>query len=150
MALITVTQWKTITNAATVVDITTPSDEDVTAGIDASDIQAEVLEQASDWVQEFATSVGVTLTAANITAAMRRRVAVAASYYAAIRKPEYRNADGKSPFHVDFAIAESELTAWADRNRNISSDTAVTPPGVVTLDEDDASTAWAFGVSVQE
>lgn len=132
-------------------DLTDPSSEDVVAGITAADIQTEVLQQASDWVQEAAQRRGETLTSDSITAAMRRRVAVAASHFAAMRRPQYRDSDGRSPYHADFALVEAELASWSDRGREASNGAVVSPPGVLSGAGDGPDvTQWTSRVTDQE
>lgn len=131
-ALITQAQWRLAVGARVVADLCAPDADEVSAGIIASSIADEMLAKASDWVQEFATAAGVTLTAGSLTAAMRHRVAVAASYMAATRKQEYREAGGKPPFHVEYAQAEQELAAWADRVRSLSTDAPSEAPEVLS------------------
>ncbi|HEX4931775.1 MAG TPA: hypothetical protein VFV33_01270 [Gemmatimonadaceae bacterium] len=124
MALITEAQWR--------VDVGTAHVTDLTAD-DATTIAA-VLEQASDFVQEYATAAGVTLTAGGLTAAMRRRVSVIASYYAADAKPEYRDAQGDNAYLRRYAGAKAELQEWADRIRSLSSDDVSEGPLVLSED----------------
>lgn len=122
MALITQAQAELILDGNDVAEFT---------GGDAAVI-AELLEEASDWVQEFATAAGVTLTAGSLTAAMRRRVAIRFIHAAAARTKKHRDAEGRNPFHVEHAQVEVELQAWAERTRQLSSDTPSTAPEVLS------------------
>lgn len=127
-ALITQAQWETVLGAARVVDLC-DDDDDGTA--DAA-VVTEVLEQASDFVQEFAVAAGATLTAGSLTAAMRRRVAMVAAHYAGARRQEFRDAQGKAPYAVEYETAERELKAWAARTRDLSTGDVSTAPEVLS------------------
>jgi len=121
-ALITQAQVERIFEAADVAAFT---------GGDAAVI-AELLEEASDWCQEFATAAGVTLAAGTLTASMRRRIAIRFLYTAATRKKEIRDDQGRAPYHVEHAQAEAELQAWADRLRSTSNDAPSEAPVVLS------------------
>lgn len=110
MALITSAEWSRILTAARVVDL---CDDDSNGTADA-DVVSDVLEQASDLVQEYARRAGVTLTAP-CTASMARRVAMIAAHYAAQRRPQYRDTTGRAPYAQEYDTAVKELTAWASR-----------------------------------
>lgn len=110
MALITSAEWSRILTAARVVDL---CDDDGNGTADA-DVVSDVLDQASDLVQEYARRAGVTLTAP-CTASMARRVAMIAAHYAAQRRPQYRDATGRAPYAQEYDTAVKELTAWAQR-----------------------------------
>lgn len=117
-ALITEAQWRDDIGTATVTDLT---------GDDA-DVITSVIAQASDYVAEFAVGAGVTLTAASLTDAMRRRVSVVAAYYAADARQEYRDAQGQNPYRSRYAEVTAELSAWHARQRQISTATPATAP----------------------
>lgn len=123
-ALVTQAQVEKALGADVVADLT---------GSDA-DVIAELLEQASDWVQEYATAAGAPLTAGSLTAAMRRRVCIAFGYFGTSRKPEYRSTQGKPPYSEEYAVCERELKAWADRVRPISTDEPSEAPSVLSDD----------------
>lgn len=133
-ALITQTQWETVLGAARVVDL---CDDDADGTADAAVVTA-VLEEASDFVQEFAVAAGTTLTSGDLTAAMRRRVAMVAAHYAGSRRQEFRDAQGKAPYAAEYAEARAELKAWADRTRDLSTGTVSTAPEVLS----DDSAGW--------
>ena len=67
MALITQSQWETVIGAARLVDL---CDDDASGTADAAVVSA-VLDQASDFVQEYAVAAGGALTTP--TSAMVRR-----------------------------------------------------------------------------
>ncbi len=124
MALITQAQVEKIFEAADVTAFTGGN----------STVIAELLDEASDWCQEYATAAGVTLTAGSLTASMRRRIAIRFLYTAATRKKEIRDDQGRAPYHVEHAQAEAELHAWADRLRSLSNDTVSEAPVVLSED----------------
>ena len=122
MALITQSQWETVIGAARVVDL---CDDDASGTADAAVVSA-VLDQASDFVQEYAVAAGAALTTP--TAAMVRRIAIVAAYYAASRRPQYRDAQGNPPYAVEYMACVKELEAWASRVRALSTDDVSTAP----------------------
>lgn len=122
MALITQSQWETVIGAARVVDL---CDDDASGTADAAVVSA-VLDQASDFVQEYAVAAGATITTP--TSAMVRRIAMVAAYYAASRRPQYRDAQGNPPYHVEYMSCVKELEAWASRTRSVSTDDVSTAP----------------------
>lgn len=116
-ALITAAQLEATITAARVVDL---CDDDGDGVADPATV-SEVIEQASDTVQEYAVEVGDALTVGTMTAAMRRRVAIIAAHYAGSRRPEFRDANGAAPYLAEYKVAIAELEAWAKRTRDISS-----------------------------
>jgi len=125
VALITQAQWEARMRAERVAD--------ATASVLAA--QTAALDDASDYVQEFATAAGVTLVAGSLTNAMVRRVAVVASYFAADGVPEYRDpGTGNNPYHARFRAVTAELKEWADRLQPISTDTPAEGPVVLSDD----------------
>jgi len=127
VALITQAQWERAlgANGAAIV-------ADLTGG--NSTVISETLDQASDWVQEFATMAGAPLVAGALTASHVRRVAIAASYFAADGHPEYRDVQGRNVFHARYAQVEAELDAWAKRVRSVSTDDPSEAPEVLSDD----------------
>lgn len=137
MALITQQQWEAVIGATKVATLCTANPDEVddeTVAVADSDVVAEMLSQASDYVQEYATAAGVTLTAETLTPAMRRRVAMVASHYAGSRGQRFRDAKGMAPYAAEYATVSSELEAWADRVRPKSDDTASEGPLVLSDD----------------
>lgn len=130
MALITQAQWETVLGAARVVDL---CDDDEDGAADAA-VVAEVLDQASDFVQEHAVAAGALLTAGALTAAMRRRVAMIAAHFAGARRPQHRDAQGHAPYRVEYLDAVAELKAWASRTRDLSTGDVSTAPEVLSED----------------
>ena len=129
MALITEAQWGVDIGAARLVDML---DDDSSSATDAANVTA-ILDQASDFVQEFATQAGVTLAAADLTAAMRRRVSVIAAHYAAQRRPQYRDANGRAPYFAEYTQAVAELKAWVAGQAGLSSDDLASTEGSVSI-----------------
>lgn len=117
MSLISEAQWRAI------IDPPSPADSivDQLTGGDAEVISA-VLEQASDEVQEYATEAGALLTAGTITPAMVRRVAVIATYAAALKDMENRNASGDVPYAKQYDRVVEQLEKWGKRLRAVSTD----------------------------
>lgn len=97
-------------------------------------VLAEAIEEASDWVQEYAAAAGVTLTDGSLTAAMRRRVASRVMHTLGSRRKEDRDGEGRAPYHLELAEAKAELEAWAARTRSLSTDAPSDDP-VVLSDE---------------
>lgn len=124
MALITQAQVEKILKTDVVADLT---------GSD-SDVITELLDEASDWLQEYASAAGITLTSGTMTASLRRRAAIRFGYTAAARRQEYRDAQGRPPYHVEHEQAERELAEWAKRTRPISTDNASEAPVVLSED----------------
>ena len=124
MALITQAQVELVLGASVVADLT---------GSDASVI-TELLDEASDWLQEYATGAGATLTSGTTTASLRRRAAIRFGYTAALRRQEYRDAQGRPPYHVEMEQAARELEQWAARIRPITTDTLAEAPVVLSED----------------
>lgn len=123
MALITAADFDRIITAARVVDL---CDDDGDGTADAA-VVSDVLAQASDLAQEYARRAGVTLTAP-CTASMARRVAMIAAHYAAQRRPQYRDAQGRAPYAQEYDAAVKELTAWAQRVHQTSDAAVSTAP----------------------
>lgn len=124
MPLITQAQVELVLGASVVADLT---------GSDATVI-SELLDEASDWVQEYATAAGVTLTSGTMTASLRRRAAIRFGYTAAARTQQYRDSQGRPPYHVEHEKAEAELEAWAKRTRAITTDDLSEAPVVLSED----------------
>lgn len=134
-ALITEGQWASIIGGAQkIIDL---CDDDGNGTADPTVVTA-VLEQASDFVQEYAVAAGAALTAGALTASMQRRVGLVAAYYAAARRPEFRDAVGNPAYNVEYANAVKELESWASRMRSISTDTVSTGPEILS----DESRGW--------
>lgn len=129
VALITEAQLGLALTAARLVDLL---DDDASGGTDAAAV-AEVIAQASDFVQEYATQAGVTLAAATLTASMRRRVCIVAVYYAAVRRPQYRDAQGHAPYYQEFLQVVAELKAWVAGQAGLSTDTLPSTEGSVAI-----------------
>lgn len=137
MALITREQWEAVIGAAKVATLCAASPDEVTdetVAVADSDVVAEMLSQASDYVLEFAASAGASLTAGTITPAMRRRVAMVAAHYAASRKQTGRDAKGRAPYAAEYDAATAELEAWAARVRQTSADEPSEGPVVLSDD----------------
>lgn len=81
-------------------------------------------ETASALIDEAALSAGVPipLATAHMTAAMKRRVAVIAVFNAADPKQQYRDKNGKNPFHDQRDTAVAELKQWVDGTRSTPGD----------------------------
>jgi len=134
-ALITQGQWAaSIGGAQKIVDM---CDDDLDGTADPAVVSA-VLEEASDFVQEYAVAAGGALIAGGLTASMRRRVAFVAAYYAASRRPEYRDANGNPAYKVEYDTAVAELKAWSSRVRSVSTDPVSTAPEILS----DESRGW--------
>lgn len=137
MALITQQQWEAVIGAAKVATLCTVDPDEVTdetAAVADSDVVAEMLSQASDYVQEFAAAAGVTLAAETLTPVMRRRVAMVAAHYAGSRGQKFRDAKGTPPYAVEYAQVTEELDAWAQRARSLSN--AEPSEGPLVLSDD--------------
>ena len=106
-------------------------------GSDA-DVIAELLDEASDFVQEYATAAGHTLVAGSLTKSTRRRIAVVFIYYAACRYKKARNAQGKAPYHDEYETVVQELKDWSKRLRPLSTDTPHEGPTVLS----DTARGW--------
>ena len=128
MALITQAQAELSVDATDVATFTGGS----------ASVIAELLDQASDFVQEYATGAGVTLTSGNLTAAMRRRVAIVFGYFAAARYKKARNAQGRAPYHDEYDAVVKELEAWMRRTRSLSTDELSEAPAVLS----DTARGW--------
>lgn len=124
MALITQAQVEIVLGATVVADLT---------GSDATVI-AELLDEASDWLQEYATGAGVTLTSGAMTPSLRRRAAIRFGYTAAARTQQYRDAQGRPPYHVEMDQAARELDQWASRLRPVTTDELAEAPVVLSED----------------
>lgn len=130
-ALITESQWASIIGGQQkIIDL---CDDDGNGTADSSVVTA-VLEQASDFVQEYAVAAGAALTAGSLPASMQRRVGLIAAYYAASRRPEFRDATGNPAYNVEYANAVKELESWASRVRSLSTDTVSTGPEILSDD----------------
>lgn len=130
-ALITESQWASIIGGAQ--KITDLCDDDGNGTADPL-VVSEVLEQASDFVQEYAVAAGAALTAGALTASMKRRVGLVAAYYAASRRPEFRDAEGNPAYNVEYETVVKELKSWASRVRSISTDAVSTGPEILSDD----------------
>lgn len=130
-ALITESQWASIIGGAQkIIDL---CDDDRNGTADPL-VVSEVLEQASDFVQEYAVAAGAALTAGALTASMKRRVGLVAAYYAASRRPEFRDAEGNPAYNVEYETVVKELKSWASRVRSISTDAVSTGPEILSDD----------------
>lgn len=127
MALITQAQWETIIGPDEVVSLCALHAGDATA--DSGRVEA-ALEQGSDHVQEAAVGAGGLLTADGCTPKQQRWVAIAAAYFAADAKPQYRNRQEVNPWTSQMAAVNAELDAWSVRRRNSSTSTAGHAPRV--------------------
>ncbi len=130
-ALITESQWASIIGGQQkIIDL---CDDDGNGTADSSVVTA-VLEQASDFVQEYAVAAGAALPAGSLPASLPRRVGLLAAYYAASRRPEFRDATGNPAYNVEYANAVKELESWASRVRSLSTDTVSTGPEILSDD----------------
>lgn len=121
-AYITHAEWESFVDAAVVSDLT---------GDDAA-VSLLFRNAASGILDEHAVSEGLTLplAAAHLTHAMKRRVAlVAAHLCASDRKPEYRNTQGRGPYHDQYDRALDELAEWVKGVRSMPNDAAVVREG---------------------
>lgn len=133
-ALITQAQLEVVLGTGQVAalsDATEPLPDSPTA--DAT-VVAAIIEEVSDWAQEHATAAGVTLTAGALTAAMRRRLCFVWGHWAGSRRPQFRDAQGRAPYHVEHAAAEKWMEEWGNRLRQTSDDTASEAPVVLSDD----------------
>jgi hypothetical protein len=113
---ITAAEWSMFVGAAIIADIT---DGD-------HDVSLAYRNAASGVVDEYAVSAGlsVPLGAEHLTYAMKRRVAmVAAHMCASDRKPKYRNAQGRGPFHDQHDVSVIELAEWKAGVKTVPGDT---------------------------
>lgn len=114
MALITQAQWETILGPDEVVSLCALHAGDSSA--DASRV-TEAIEQGSDHVLEAAVLAGVTLALGTLTAKQRYWVAIAAAYFAAHAKPQYRDRKEENPWTTQKRAVDAELLAWSERSR---------------------------------
>ena len=124
MALLTQSQVEAVLTAAVVADLTASDSAVVTT----------LLDQASDWLQEYAVGAGITLTSGTMTASLVRRGAIAFAHFAATRTKKYRDAQGRTPFHVEYEAVAAEMEAWSKRVRPLSMDAAYEGPVVLSED----------------
>lgn len=117
-AYITDAAWRGFMGATIVSDLTE----------DDADVSLNFRSVASGIVDEFATTAGLTLPlgGAHLTYAMKRRVAIIAAHLCASdRKPEYRDAQGRGPYHDGHDRALAELKDWVQGVRSMPADRTV-------------------------
>lgn len=136
--LFTQAQWERQIGARKVAELCSADPDDAqldVATVTADpDVVADLIESASDTVQEAARSAGTTLTLATITAANRERAIWIASHRAASRGQRNRDKDGRAPYFQEYVRATRELGEWAARVRPQSVDTPYEVPLVVSDD----------------
>lgn len=80
----------------------------------ASSASLKMRNAASGYVDERALARGLTppLSADLVTDVLKRRVALIAANLATPRVPEFRDDQGRGPYHVEAAAAIAELDVW--------------------------------------